>query len=160
MLLGRYLVSIKPFTTLTFTSQLSQSAQLHKHRLKGDIHRHESQWRTISNASAMAKSFPTNPSTHQNSTKTIRRQRQDNGKTRTCAPKGIWIATRRDNHSATLSCLLWRSGLLWLILLKTVSPCGSFLGTYEIQLISLCGRAAGCDWNLFKSLMISSMKGV
>ena len=42
---------------------------------------------------------------------------KDNGKVRTCAPEGIWIATRRVNHSATLSISspMHFLVLLWLI---------------------------------------------
>ena len=46
-----------------------------------------------------------------------KQKNKDNGKTRTCAPKGIWIATRRVNHSATLSCF---NVEVWLIMSNIV----------------------------------------
>ena len=42
--------------------------------------------KVMSEANAMAKNFATNPSTH-----IEQNQQKDNGKTRTCAPEGIWI---------------------------------------------------------------------
>ena len=114
---GRYLVLCQTFTILTHTSRFyglcrytkthSEAAFIDMVFNDGDVERQ-----------CNYKNFPTDASAYQSSTKQSTRHSKDSGKTRTCAPEGIWIATRRYNHSATLSYLLWRSGLLWLMMIK------------------------------------------
>ena len=55
---------------------------------------------------------------------------KDNGKIRTCAPEGIWIATRRVNHSATLSCF---NVEIWLIMSNISRKCESMSNVLAVK---------------------------
>ena len=111
---GRYPVSL-PFTTLTPASRshsLDEYTSICSKATFIDIVFNEGDVGSQCNGKELSyKPF------HPNLTKPAKRQRQDSN----LRSRRNLDSNQTRYHSATLSYLLWRSGLLWFILVETVS---------------------------------------